>query len=154
MGTGLSVGQSEDLMLDYLRNTLITKVHFKIENLFSNILNAISANAPRGFWRIGDQTLALAAIPTRGREKDILTVLANLRNSFHANGMHHNDNLSIQIDGIDFDFIKDRPVTCAGWMHIMTAIRSNICVVDAILLSSAVCNHSGEIADAFAAANP
>ena len=35
IGTGLSSGQAEDLMLDYLRNTLTTKVNFKIENLFS-----------------------------------------------------------------------------------------------------------------------
>ena len=30
LNSGLSVGQSEDLMLDYLRNTLTTKIHFKI----------------------------------------------------------------------------------------------------------------------------
>ena len=42
MGTGLGVGQSEDLMLDYLRNTLTTKIHFKIENLFSNIVRGLS----------------------------------------------------------------------------------------------------------------
>ena len=44
IGTGLTSGQAEDLMLGYLRNTLITKVHFKIENLFNNILKALSAS--------------------------------------------------------------------------------------------------------------
>jgi len=154
MGTDLSVSQSEGLMLDYLRNTLTTKVHFKIENLFSNILSAISSKPKGGFFQISDAMLALAAIPTIGREKDTLTVLANLRNSYHANGMHSKDDLSINIDGIDFNFEKDQPVKCAAWMHIMTAIRSNISIVEAILFSPAVSGHSKEITDVFAAVNP
>ncbi|MEW6499794.1 MAG: hypothetical protein AB1589_46120, partial [Cyanobacteriota bacterium] len=96
IGTGLTSSQAEDLMLDYLRNTLITKVHFKIENLFNNILKALSASPKkRGFCHISDTMLQQAGIPTWGREKDILTVLANLRNSFHANGMHNNDSLGV-----------------------------------------------------------
>jgi hypothetical protein len=153
MATCLAIGQSEDLMLDYLRNTLTSKIHFKIENLYSNILEAISGNPPKGFWKIGDATLGLAGIPTSGPEKQTLTVLANLRNSFHANGMHNNADLAIQIDGIDFQFTKGQPVKCAGWKHIVTAIRSNIAVVEAVLYSSAVSTHEAEIRDAFAGAN-
>jgi len=153
MGTGLDIGKAEDLMLDYLRNTLTTKIHFKIENLFSNILKAISTNSPRGFWNIGNAMLLIAGISTSGREKEILTVLANLRNSFHANGIHNNADLKIQIDGIDFNFIKGQPVECAGWRHIVTVIKSNIAVVEAVLFSSAVASHSREIKDEFAVTN-
>jgi hypothetical protein len=35
IGTDLLSGQAEDLMLNYLRNTITTSVHFKIENLGS-----------------------------------------------------------------------------------------------------------------------
>ena len=38
IGTRLSASIAEDLMLDYLRNTITTKIHFKIDNLFMNIL--------------------------------------------------------------------------------------------------------------------
>jgi uncharacterized protein YoaH (UPF0181 family) len=58
IGTGMSSGQAEDLMLDYLRNTLTTKVHFKIENLFNNILKAISTSPNRsGFWHVSNALL-------------------------------------------------------------------------------------------------
>ena len=58
IGTGLSSSQAEDLMLDYLRNTLTTKVHFKIENLFSNILKVLSVSPKRrGFWHTANAML-------------------------------------------------------------------------------------------------
>lgn len=154
MGTGLDVGQSEDLMLDYLRNTLTTKIHFKIENLFTNILMTFSVKKLRGFSQISDATLGLAGLSTSGREKRTLTVLANLRNSYHANGMHNNSDLSIQIDGINFDFVKGKRVECAGWRHIVTVIQSNISVLEAVLFSATVSNHPMEIVDEFAATNP
>jgi len=156
IGTGLPSGQAEDLMLDYLRNTLTTKVHFKIENLFGNILKALSSSpTKRGFWHISNAMLQQGGISTFGPEKNTLTVLANLRNSFHANGMHNNDNLSVDIDGIRFEFCKGRRVECASWKHIVVIIRANISVLDSILFSNTVSNLGGEIPDDFAAAvNP
>jgi len=155
IGTGLSSGQAEDLMLDYLRNTLTTKVHFKIENLFSNILKAFSASPNgRGFWHISDAMLQQAAIPTTGPEKDTLTVLANLRNSFHANGMHNKDYLSVDIGGIRFEFCTGKPVKCASWRHIVVIMLANISVLESILFSDKVSNLRSEIPDAFAGGNP
>jgi hypothetical protein len=154
IGTGLSSGQAEDFMLDYLRNTLTTKVHFKIENLFSNILKALSATPNRsGFWRICNAMLQQAGIPTTGPEKNTLTVLANLRNSFHANGMHNNDSLRVDIDGTRFEFCKGKPVECASWKHIVVIMRANISVLESVLFSNRVSNLSSEIPDAFAAAD-
>ena len=154
IGTGLSSGQAEDLMLDYLRNTLTTKVHFKIENLFSNILKALSASPNRrGFWQISNAMLQQAGIPTTGPEKNTLTVLANLRNSFHANGMHNNDSLSVDIDGIRFEFCKGKSVECASWKHIVVIMRANISVLESVLFSNRVSNLRSEIPDAFAAAD-
>lgn len=105
IGTGLDKAETaEYMMLDYLRNTLTTKVHFKIENLFSNIL-AYQGEEVRGFKRICDKTLPLANISTYGREAKILSALAFLRNSYHNNGIHKNKNeLTIDIDGIPFEF--------------------------------------------------
>jgi hypothetical protein len=155
IGTGLTTGQAEDLMLDYLRNTLTTKVHFKIENLFNNILKALSASpSKRGFWNISDVMLQRVGIPATGAEKNILTVLANLRNSFHANGMHNNDSLSVDIDGIRFEFCKGKQVKCASWKHIIVAIQANISVLETILFANKVSNLKSEIPDDFAMANP
>lgn len=155
IGTGLTSCQAEDLMLDYLRNTLTTKVHFKIENLFSNILKALSAGPNRrGFWHISNAMLQQAGIPTTGLEKNTLTVLANLRNSFHANGMHNSDSLSADIDGIRFEFCKGKRVKCASWKHIVVIMRANISVLKSVLFSNKVANLKSEIPDAFAAGNP
>lgn len=155
IGTGLTSGQAEDLMLDYLRNTLTTKVHFKIENLFNNILKALSASPNRrGFWHISDAILQQAGIPTTGPEKNTLTVLAYLRNSFHANGIHNNDSLSIDIDGIRFEFCKGKRVECASWKHIVVIMQESISVLESVLFSNKVANLTSEIPDAFAAGNP
>jgi hypothetical protein len=155
IGTGLSSGQAEDLMLDYLRNTLTTKVHFKIENLFSNILKVLSARPNRnGFWHISGAMLQQAGIPNIGSEKNTLTVLANLRNSFHANGIHNKDSMSVDIDGIRFEFCKGKPVECASWKHIVVIMWANISVLESVLLSNTVSNLRDEIPDAFAAGNP
>jgi len=150
IGTRLDSGPAEDLMLDYLRNTLPTKIHFKIENLFSNILKALSSSPLRGFWRISDAMLQQAGISTTGDEKARLAALANLRNSFHTNGMHGNDNASVDVDGTKFEFCKGTRVQCASWKHILVIVRSNISVVEQILFSTPVSNHSSEIADDFA----
>ncbi|MFC1604218.1 hypothetical protein ACFL5F_04240 [Planctomycetota bacterium] len=155
IGTGLSSGQAEDLMLDYLRNTLTTKVHFKIENLFSNILKALSTSPKRsGFWHISNAMLQQAGIPTTGPEKNTLTVLANLRNSFHANGMHNNDSLSVDIEGIRFEFSKGKPVECASWKHIVVIMHANISVLESVLFSKKISNLRSKIPDAFTAGNP
>lgn len=156
IGTGLTSSQAEDLMLDYLRNTLVTKVHFKIENLFNNILKALSASPHRrGFWHISDTMLQKVGITNTGQEKDILTVLANLRNSFHANGMHNNkDSLSVDIDEIRFEFCTGKRVKCASWKHIIVIIRANIAVLESVLFSKRVASLKCEIPDAFAAGNP
>lgn len=150
IGTGLPSGQAEDLMLDYLRNTLTTKVHFKIENLFSNILKALSVKPPKGFWNISNAMLEQAGIDPKGKEKNTLAALANLRNSFHANGMHNNDYLSVDINGIRFKFCKGKPVECASWKHIILIMQANISVLESIIFSNNVSNLRREIPDDFA----
>lgn len=151
IGTGLPSGQAEDLMLDYLRNTLTSKAHFKIENLFSNILKALHATPNRpGYWHISIAMLQEAGISTSGTEKNILAVLANLRNSFHANGMHSKDDLNVDIDGLKFEFRKGSRVECASWQHIVVILRANISVLKSVLLSRNVSSLQDEIRDAFA----
>ena len=67
--------------------------------------------------------------------------------------MHNNADLSVSIDGIDFVFAKGKHIECASWRHIVTVIRNNISVLEAILFSSAVSSHSTEIVDEFATTN-
>jgi hypothetical protein len=151
IGTALSSDQAEDLMLEYLRNTLTTKIHFKIESLFSNLLKALSATPRKsGFWHISEAMLKEADLPTNGPEKNTLTAFANLRNSYHANGIHSNEFLSVDIHGTMFEFSKGWRVECASWKHIVVIMQATICVLDTILFSDKVSRLRSEIQDDFA----
>jgi hypothetical protein len=152
LGTGLSSEQIEDLMLNYLRNTITTKVHVTIENLFSNILKVLAATpAGRGFWHIKNAMLEQAGIALEGPEDDILMVLAELRNSYHNNGMSEGSPLSCVVGGLTFEFSEGQPVQCASWDHIVVIMRAVIGVLEAILFSERVSDIRGEIPDAYAA---
>lgn len=151
IGSRLRASQAEDLMLDYLRNTLVLKVHFAIENLFGNILRAINATPTRsGFWHTCNAMLEQAGFPTDGHEKKVLNAMASLRNSFHSNGMHTKDSFEVEIDLVKFDFRNGHPVECASWFHIVKVVRASISVLSAIVLSERVRSIQGEIVDAFA----
>ena len=122
----------------------------QMENLFSKILLGFSASPiNRGFWGISSTTLKLAEIPTIGYEKNTLTILANLRNSFYVNGINRNHSLSVEIGGTRFEFCKGKPVTCASWKHIVVVLLGNISTLESILLSKIVSNHKSEISDIF-----
>jgi len=168
----------EKHMIDYLRNTLTTKLHFKIENLFKNILKALDCPVPYGFSKISAQMLCVAEISSKEEKvtpenedmlaafpglrntryararkatpKDILKVLACMRNSLHTNGMHTENDLICSIDGDDFEFHKNKPVSCASWPHIVKVIRANITVLESVLFSTRVLNLREEIKDMFA----
>jgi len=151
IGTGLPSGQAEDLMLDYLRNTLVTKIHFKIENLFSNILVALSASLKNGrFGNTKNAMLDQAAIPRNGPEDNALTVLAKIRNSYHGNGMCDQHPLSCVIGGLQFEFCPGKPVECASWAHIIAVLGATVSALEAILFSERVSGLRGEILDPYA----
>lgn len=146
-------GRVEDIMLDYLRNTLTTKVHFKVESLFANLLRELGVTTKKGFWNISDSMLKAAGLPVRGNEKDVLTALANLRNSYHSNGIHNGDTLKLGIGGTTFEFRKGEPVHCASWTHILLLLNEHLKVLRAVIFSEKVSSLAYEVRDNFASAN-
>jgi hypothetical protein len=102
-----------------------------------------------GYWNLTDEILNQCSIPRTGTEKQRLTAFANLRNSLHSNGIHKNDSLRIQIDGITFDFVKGTRVECASWDHIIVLLNANVNILKTILLSSKVANIKTDIEDTF-----
>jgi hypothetical protein len=154
VGSGVDIGQTEVFMLEHLKLGFMTLAHFKIDNLFHNVLKHLILLPTRtGYWNLTDKILQTCSISKTGTEKDRLTAFANLRNSLHGNGIHRKNSLNITINGTVFDFVKDKRVECAGWEHIIILLESNIDILKQILLSSVVTNIRTEIMDDFASGN-
>ena len=154
VGSGLNIIQTKEIMFTHLRLGFMILAHFKIDNLFHNILKHLNSLPTRtGYWNLTDKILETCSIPKTGTEKDRLTAFANLRNSLHGNGIHRTNSLNITVNGAVFDFVKDSRVECAGWNHIVILHESNIDILRQILLASIVTNIRTEIADDFASGN-
>lgn len=106
VSSGVDIEQTEKMMFDQLRLGLITLAHFKIDNLFQNILKHLN-DLPKksGYWNLTTKILDKCSLQEKDTAKKYLTALANLRNSLHGNGIHKTTTLNINIDGIAFDFI-------------------------------------------------
>lgn len=151
VGSCLNVKQTEALMFNQLRLGFMTVIHFKVDNVFYNILKHLDSLPKRkGYWNLTNEILYQCSFPITGEKKDSLTAFANLRNSLHGNGIHRSDSLNIQINGMSFDFTKGERVECASWGHIVVLLESNIKILNDILLSSRVANIKTEINDDFA----
>jgi len=151
VGSGVDLVQTELNMINHLRLGFMILAHFKLDNLFHNILRHLNALPQRkGYWNLTNKILEECGIPNDGTEKDILTAFANLRNSLHGNGIHRTNTLQITIDELNFDFIKDERIECANWEHILVLLNSNIDILREILLSDKVSNIQTDIADDFA----
>lgn len=151
VGSGVNIKLTEEIMFDHLRLGLITLAHFKIDNLFHNILKHLNCLPKKmGYWNLTDEILSQCALSKTGTEKEWLTAFANLRNSLHCNGIHKTNSLNIQIAGITFDFNKGERLECVSWSHIIVLLNSNIGILRTILLSPKVVNIKNEIKDDFA----
>ncbi len=155
--TGSNLGwlRTESAMITYIRISLPLMVHFKIDNLFQRLLSHLNEMpARRGFWNLSNKVLELAGLPTDGEEKNVLTALANIRNSLHNNGMHSGRrDLKMRIGGMDFRFVVGEKVTCAGFHHIAVVIEACAGILQAILLSERFRGIREKIQDPFASSN-
>ena len=152
VGSGVNMEQTEKIMFDHLRLGFMTLLHFKIDNLFHNLLKQLNA-LPRksGYWNLTDTILGQCSLPKTSTEKQYLSAFANLRNSLHGNGIHRTNSLSITVDGTVFEFIKGQRVECASWNHILILLRANVAILKSILLSARIVSITSEIEDDFAA---
>ncbi|MBT9164931.1 MAG: hypothetical protein DDT23_00942 [candidate division WS2 bacterium] len=139
VGSGVNKEQTEMIMFDHLRLGFMTLIHFKIDNVFHNILKHLNALPKKtGYWYLTDEILSQCSFSKKGAEKDILTAFANLRNSLHGNGIHRTRDLMLKIDQKEFNFIKDSRVECASWEHIVILLEANVKILKKIIQSDKV----------------
>jgi hypothetical protein len=130
---------------DLLRSSklfLLLETQFQTETLFKNILRELgSPTTKQGYYNIAESVLLTTGVPDPKDKLKILNVPALMRNSMHANGIHHGwkgSNTVELIDGIEFRFEDGKRVQCGNWIHIITALTATIRIVEEVLASQAV----------------
>ena len=147
------VGRAEDVMLNYLRNTITTSIQFKLESMFKRILRSLpgqSSDTPRGYERVVNTLLTEVGLSVQGDEKKTLKTLANLRNSYHSNGIHRGESFSFDLADVHLEFHDGEKVKCASWHHLLHLLGMTIKVVGSMLSLAAPKLPHGEIKDDFA----
>jgi hypothetical protein len=120
----------------------LLETQFQAETLFKNILREFGSPATKqGYYNIAEAVLLATGIPNPKDKLKILNVPALMRNSMHANGIHHGwkGTSTIElIDGIEFRFEDGKRVQCGNWVHIITALTATMQIVEEVLASQAV----------------
>jgi hypothetical protein len=135
----ISTGYIANKMASYLRLAMVTMIQFRIENMITNILAVLDKTKVTRSYHINAKTLLdLLNLEDKERHLQKLSVLQNIRNCLHSNGIHNNKNMSIMIDDVPFVFEKGKMVNCSGWEHIIIAFEVTLIVIDKILNAPAV----------------
>lgn len=151
VGSGLSIKNTEDFMMRKLYDGLITSVLFKIDNLFTNILRGWETPEKKisGYYKNGEVIIKKTIIIQKQiKFHETLTILANIRNSLHNNGIHTKENLKAKIHNTEYIFEKGQAIKCASWNHVVIAVSGTIEVLSQILLSD-LCEWKSYIKDDF-----
>lgn len=113
---------------------------FQVENMLRNIIRELGLpELGQGFYQVARAITDL--LPESGRKLELLYLPAMIRNSLHANGIHHGyrgSSTSIVLDGVSFDFTHMEKVSCAGWGHLSIALNAAADIVEEILQTPAV----------------
>jgi hypothetical protein len=141
---------------DHLRSSrlfLLLESQFQIETLFRNILLALGKPANKqGFYTVCKDLLAAVGSTNPTTKLGVLNVAALMRNSMHSNGMHHGRdgaNTITTINGVEFRFEHNQPVSCGSWYHIVVALMASFEIIEEVLKSQSVSSLK-EIPDAYA----
>jgi len=136
----------------FIRLSWCTQFQFQLETLFKILLQALGKSVPRSYWQITQQIVDIFQIPNPQDVHDLLNVIAFIRNSQHANGIHHgyqNTDTLVIIDGVSFEFKHGQLVKCVNWDHIAHAWMNHLPIVKHIYLHPKVCALPSPLPDQF-----
>ena len=108
---------------------------FQIENLLTNISRELQLQEDSRFYQLSKTIVDHCSLAKQAH--DILYLPAAIRNSLHSNGIHKSlrswGDKRVTLDGVEYRFKFDQPVSCASWAHIAHALEHSIAVVSDIL---------------------
>lgn len=135
---------------------MLVEAQFQLEALFASVLTAAGKPFRPTFYDKAKQLLSFAGVADTDHKLTLLQVPAWMRNSMHANGIHHGHqgaSHSFTIEGITFDFEHGKPVRCGGVIHIETALRSSLEITKEVFTSVPV-QALGFVPEAYSATLP
>jgi hypothetical protein len=122
----------------FIRLSSIVMFQFQIETLFKNIITELDdQKLPYEYNKIVKRLLEKLKLDTKER-RDILNILAYIRNCFHSNGIHTKSTITISIDNELFEFIQNKPFTRGDYGDICFILDKIITVLNEILTSDKV----------------
>ncbi len=86
LGLGLSPEKIEKVIYKFPIESLVTMIHFQIDSYFGQVCKTILNDAKDTFYK--RMIKVLENIPYNKKHQNTLQCLANIRNSFHNNGIH------------------------------------------------------------------
>ena len=114
---------------------LVILAQFQIENCLRSLARELSITVKNhGFFRVAKALLNDLAL-SQDRILDILNTPALIRNSLHANGIHHgysDKGTVVEIEGVTYKFVHEEAVHCASVAHIAHALEASVGVLDEI----------------------
>jgi hypothetical protein len=122
---------------------------FQIENGLRNVCREITAGtAPREFFKVAKTVIDRLGLPSERMNPFIVS--AELRNSLHGNGIHHNQTRAITLGSVTYTLTTDQPVRCSDWEHIAHALEHSVGVLAEIFLHPDVARVPDPILDHYA----
>ncbi|MBT3635213.1 MAG: hypothetical protein HOB17_10240 [Candidatus Marinimicrobia bacterium] len=112
---------------------------FQIENCISNLLLVLDLSSPVGYYKKVKKIIDYLGI---GEDNfRVLHTLSLIRNSLHSNGIYHghkDSDYSTTIEGVEYNFIHNRKVTCSSMSHTAHLLERSVCVLDEIINSQPI----------------
>ena len=132
------VKRDETSISEFLKLSLLVKIHFQLENFFNNIHHALKE---KKLYKFMDVLNALAKEVESDEHQwklinDAFTALAYIRNSLHNNGIHHPNRgkmFKAMIGGEMFSFNPGEAINCASWHHILLLLITIIPFIEKLL---------------------
>jgi hypothetical protein len=120
----------------------------QIENGLRNVCRELTGTTPRRFFATAKTVVERLGLPSD--RLNPLIVSAELRNSLHGNGIHHNATRSITLGSVTYDLILNQPVRCSDWEHVAHALEHSVNVLAEVFLHPDVAKIPDPIMDHYA----
>lgn len=134
---------------NFIKSSLSVFFHFKIENLFTNIVFAFNPNYNgRGYEKISNDFFNVIIVTDKDYKKNCIKVLANLRNGFHNEGIHRNADFTQLVGTFEWRFIRGQEIKNETF-DLINLLKEILNILDNIINAPEILALTSPIIDVF-----